>query len=177
MNIYKLMINREKALAFHNLSSALDHMSCCVEEDSSKHCEGKNHYELVHDNNDNTEILLEFPKEEEENHTISDLQPLLKKFFSSGDGSLEEYLHDFTNNIHILYVLQKQKFTIVEGNNNILDLIKHADLTEYSIMYCQTCKKLQHVTVEGTEGVLLFTCDECNQIVSEVYQVEEIITV
>ena len=146
-------------------------MSCCVEEEKSKSNLGKNYYELIHQHQGHRETIFEYPNQEI--FTVSDLQPLLRNFFSSSDSPLEDYLHDFTNNLHILEELQKKHFTIIEGNDNVLDLIKHADLSEYSMMYCHTCKKLQHVTVQGCEGVLLFLCDECDQIVTEVYKVEE----
>jgi hypothetical protein len=167
------MINREKELSFRNLISALDHMSCCVEEECNCNHSGKNHYEVIHVHNDSSEVIFEFPKEDKDQYKIADLQPMLKKFFSSADTPSEDYLHDFTNSMHMVEDLQNKHFTIVEGNDNVLDLIKHADLSEYSLMYCQNCKSLQHTTVQGTDGVLLFICDECDQIITEVYRVEE----
>ena len=80
------------------------------------------------------------------------------------------YLHDIAHKLMEYEELELHKFTIILGNNNALELIKQADLTEFCIIYCPTCLKLQHVTTEGCEGVLLLICDECNQIVTEVFR-------
>lgn len=175
MDTYKLMINHDREFKFHELSSALDYMSKYVQRDSYYDNCGKNHYELIHEHNDDQELIFEFPKKNE--FKVADLQPLLRDLFSSENSQLEDYLHDITHNLHKLEELEQSHFTVVEGNNSNLDIIRYADLTEYSIMYCQTCKKLQHITVEGCEGVLLFVCDECDQIISEVYRVEEQINI
>ena len=79
------------------------------------------------------------------------------------------YLHEIAHKLKEHEELEENKFTIIPGNDFALDLIKSVDLTEYCIVYCPTCKKLQHVTTEGCKGVLLMICDSCNQIVMELF--------
>ena len=98
----------------------------------------------------------------------------LKHILDLPNNDKNGFLHDIAHKLAEYEELERNNFTIIPGNNNALDLIKSVDLTEYCIMYCSTCKKLQHITTEGCSGVLLFICDECNQIVIEIFPRDEI---
>ena len=97
----------------------------------------------------------------------------LKQLFELSNNNRNGYLHEIAHKLKEHEELERNKFTILPGNNNALDLVRNVDLTEYCIVYCPTCRKLQHVTTEGCKGVLLLICDECNQIVTELFPMKE----
>ena len=171
MNIYRIKINDEKSLSFHHLKSAIDCMSCFIEEDNKSNKTSDNHYELCHGKGDNEKLLLKLPEtdlEEEE----SSFHPLLQEVLDMTTSDENGNIHEINHRLKKLDELEKNKYTIIPGNDNFLDLIELADLTEYCKFYCPTCKKIQSVTVEGCRDELLFICDECGQIVTEAYRHE-----
>ncbi len=97
----------------------------------------------------------------------------LKSIYERQDRNQDICLHEIAHKLKVYEELEINNYTIIQGNNNFLDLIKNVDLTEFCIMYCPFCHKLQHITTEGCAGVLLLICDECNQIVIEIFPKEE----
>jgi hypothetical protein len=174
MNIYRIKINNEKSLAFHHLKSAIDCISCFVEEDRESDNLGENHYELSYSKGENEKLLLKLPQEDLEEED-NGFHPLLQEVLNITTADENGFVHEINHRLKKLEELEENKYTIIPGNDNFLDLIELADLTEYCKMYCPTCKKIQSITVEGCRDELLFICDECDQIVTEAYRHECVI--
>ena len=100
---------------------------------------------------------------------VEKLHPLLQHMVETPQDK-DGCIHEINHNLRVLDELEIKKFTTIKGNNNFLDLVKYADLTEYSIMYCPECKRLTHVIIEGCEGALFFKCEDCEEVIIEAFK-------
>ena len=99
------------------------------------------------------------------------MHSILKQLSELPGRKLDLCLHELACLLREIEELTEKKHTIIPGNNNCLDLIRHVDLTEYCMMYCPHCRKIHHVTAEGCEGLVLFSCDNCNGIIIELFKI------
>jgi len=84
----------------------------------------------------------------------------------------DEILFELDKKLRMMDRLNKSNYTEDRANNNILDLIKYADLTEFCVLQCPVCNKLQQATAEGCEGLILFICNECDSIMCDIHKKE-----
>ena len=101
---------------------------------------------------------------------LVEINSVLKQLTNLPENKRDVCLHEISNLLVHIEELTENHYTIIPGNNNFLDLIRYLDLTEFSQAYCPTCKKLQQITAEGCDEIVLFTCDSCNEIVAELYR-------
>ena len=100
-----------------------------------------------------------------------EINSILKQLSDLSEHKLDICIHEIACLLKELEELNKRKYTSIRGYNNFLDLIKNVDVTEYSLMYCPHCRKITHITAEGCEGLILFSCDACNEIVDEMFRI------
>jgi len=169
MKNYKIKINGEITQSFNFFTAALNYMTNCIEEDMQKLGENNNEYELIQQLNNHVDTIVKFPTKSNDS-TNNMVHPFLQRIIEKGIYDREGYLHEINHNLHLLDELEKKKYTIIAGNNNVLDLIKYMDVTEYSLAYCPECKDVQQCIIEGCEGLISFKCDNCDEIIFEVFR-------
>jgi hypothetical protein len=170
MNIYKLKMNDKTLKTFNFLNEALDYTHVKFEKNKEKCFEQDIHLSLIHETEDHSEILLELPPKEKKK--FKDLHPLIQNLFKILYDHQDELLLELDNRLKILDSLDFHHYTEDIANNNVLDLVKLADLTEFSVVYCPECKKLQQATAEGCNGLIFVICNECDSIITTLHKKE-----
>ena len=112
MNIYRIKINREKSLAFHHLKSAIDCMSCFIEEDSKSNKLGENQYELSLGKGENEKLLLKLP-EEKIGEEGNGLHPLLQEIMNTASSDENGFIHEINHRLKKLEELEVNKYTTI----------------------------------------------------------------
>jgi hypothetical protein len=164
LNIYKLKQNEETLKNFSYLEEALDYMHIKFAENKSADV----HFRLIHETDNHAEVLLELPQIR--NNQLKDFHPLIQNLYNILYEHQDELLLELDKRLKILDKLEISAYTEDIANNNYLDLIKLADLTEFSVMYCPECKELQQTRAEGCYGVILLICNECDNIITELHR-------
>ncbi|NPD90334.1 MAG: hypothetical protein HGN29_16600 [Asgard group archaeon] len=170
MNIYKLKLNDRTLRSFNCLDEALEYMHIKFEENKIECIEEDIHLRLIHESDDHSEILLQLPQVEKKQ--LEDFHPLIQNLFKILYDHQDELLLELDLRLKTLDRLDSLHYTEDIANNNILDLVKLADLTKFSVLHCPTCKKLQQATAEGCSGLIFFICNECDSIIVDLHRRE-----
>lgn len=168
MNIYRLKQNEITLRDFSYLDEALNYMHIKFAENKEKCGNQDIQFRLIHETNDHSEILLELPQIEKQK--LRNFHPMIQNLYEIFYDHHDYILLELDRRLKTLDKLEESSYTQDIANNNILDLIKLADLTEFSVLYCPDCKKLQQATAEGCQGIILFICNECDNIITELHR-------
>ncbi|MCG3258035.1 MAG: hypothetical protein KAU62_18145 [Candidatus Heimdallarchaeota archaeon] len=168
-DIFQIMRNGKSIRSFDSIISAVDFMVWFIQEEVKHDGVNGNQYELSHQQDNHIDHLIRFPTEIE-NVKKKDIHPFLQNVLEKGIFDNEGYIHEITHNLLVLDELRNKKYTIIGGNDSFLDLIKYVDITEYSLAYCPKCKSVQHCKIEGCDGLISFTCDNCNEVIFDAFR-------
>ncbi len=168
-DIFQVMKNGKSMRSFNYIISAMDFMTWFIQEEIKKDGVNSNQYELSYQQDNHIDHLARFPAEID-NIKKKDIHPFLQNVLEKGIIDDEGYIHEITHNLLVLDELKNKKYTIIMGNDSFLDLIKYVDITEYSLAYCSKCKSVQHCTIEGCDGLIAFTCDNCNEVIFDAFR-------
>lgn len=170
MSIYKLKQNEKTLKSFNFLDEALDYMHLNFEKNKSQCLDDEIHFSLVHETENDSEILLKLPQID--TSSLKDFHPLIQYLFRILYNHQDELLLELDSKLKCLDRLNDLSYTKIPGNNNFLDLIKLADLTDFCVLHCPTCKKLQYATAEGCSELIFFVCNECDSIIIDLHRKE-----
>lgn len=168
MNVYKLKLNEKTLKCFDFLEEALDYMHVKFKEKKSQCFEEDIYFKLVHETDEHSEILLQLPQFEK--NVLHGLHPFIQNLYGILYDSQDVLLLELDKQLKTLDKLNKNSYTEDIANNNILDLVKFADLTEFCVLHCPVCKKLQQATAEGCSGLIFFICNECDSIITDLHR-------
>lgn len=170
MDIFQVMKNDIDMRSFNSILSAMEYMVWLIQvEITNVGVNNNNQYELVYQHDNHSDHLARFPNKIEKIKKTN-IHPFLQNVLEKGIFDDEGYIHEITHNLLVLDELKNKKYTIIGGNNSFLDLIKYIDITEYSLAYCPKCKSVHHCTIEGCDGLISFTCDNCNEVIFDAFR-------
>ena len=168
-DIFQVMKNGKSMRSFNYIISAIDFMTWFIQEEIKHDGVNGNQYELSYKQDNHIDNLVRFPNEIK-NIKKENIHPFLQNVLEKGIFDDEGYIHEITHNLLVLDELKNKKYTTIRGNNSFLDLIKYVDIPEYSLAYCTKCKSVQHCTIEGCDGLISFTCDNCNEVIFDAFR-------
>ena len=169
MESFQVTKNGKDNRLFNSFTSAIEYMIFCIKQEEITESLTDNHYELLYQQDKHIDHLAIFPNETG-SIKKQNIHPYLQRIIQKGISDKNGYLHEINHNLLVLDELESKKYTIIKGNDSFLDLIKYIDITEYSLAYCPKCKRVQHCTIEGCEGLISFTCDNCNEAIFDAFR-------
>ena len=171
--IFQVKINEKSKQSFNSFFSAIEYMIRFIQEELMNNGMKNSKLELLYQQGSHIEHLVSFPKETGETKKYN-VHPYLQSIMEKCIFDEEGYIHEINHNLLVLDELINKKYTVIRGNDNFLDLIKYIDITEYSLAYCPNCKSVQHCTIEGCDGLISFTCDNCKGVTFDAFRNKEI---
>ena len=166
---FQITKNGEIDKTSNSLPNALENMISSIQEEIVEGCENCSYYELLCKHGKHCDCLARFPDEQQDKQRRS-FHPFLQNIIENGIFDNNGYLHEINHILLLFDELERNKYTVIKGNDHFLDSIKYIDISEFNLVFCPNCNSIQPFTVEGCDELITFTCDKCQEVILDAFK-------